>query len=156
LLLRLPGDAGAGQRPPELARHVDVAPTVLALAGLAPASSLRGRVLVTPDGTLAPAPPVDAVAETYLGRHRLQALVTAREKVVVDGRDGAVTVYDTVADPGETVDGAADRPVLAAYARQQLATSRDAIAWAGAARIGGGAIDRETAERLRALGYLHD
>jgi choline-sulfatase len=156
LLLRLPDDAGAGQRATDLARHVDVAPTVLALAGLAPASPLPGRVVVGPDGTLAPAPAVDAVTETYLGRHRLQALVTAREKVVVDGRNAAVTVYDTVADPGETVDRAGERPVLAAYARQQLARSRDAVAWSGAARAGGGAIDRETAERLRALGYLHD
>jgi choline-sulfatase len=155
LLLRLPRGTGAGQRATDLARHVDVAPTVLALAGLAPASSLPGRVLVGPDGTLVPAPAVDAVTETYLGRHRLQALVTAREKVVVDGRDGTVTVYDTVTDPGETVDRTAERPVLAAYARQQLATSRDAVAWAGAARSGG-TLDRGTAERLRALGYLHD
>jgi arylsulfatase A-like enzyme len=156
LVIRLPRGAGGGRRVTDLARHLDVAPTVLAAAGLAAPESLPGRVLVGPDGQPASAPASEATAETHLSRRRLQALVTADAKVIVDGRDGRVQVFDLAADPGEATDRAAERPVLAGYARQVFAATRDPAAWAGAQRAAPAPLDAATAARLRALGYLHE
>ncbi|HEV7735694.1 MAG TPA: sulfatase, partial [Candidatus Binatia bacterium] len=157
LIVRLPHDAGAGGRVTALSRHVDVAPTMLALAGVVPPTSLPGRILVDADGTPTSAPPLEAIAETYLGRHRLQALVTEREKVVIDGRDGSLRVYDLGANPGETTDRSIDHPILAGYARQTLDATKHTFAWAGGGVPGRApALDPATAERLEALGYLNE
>jgi arylsulfatase A-like enzyme len=135
------------------ARGLDVAPTLLRLAGLAVPGSMQGRDLLA-DGAAEP-----VVAEAEDGRQ--VAIVDGRWKLIrtlqrfhlVDGfaRDaGAVELYDLVDDPGELRDRAGERPELV----HALATRLEPFARAHAAPARGAAPAPELAAQLRALGYV--
>jgi len=55
-ILHLPGDGAAGRRVPELVAHVDVEPTLLALAGLDPLPGSQGVSLLDPARGTGPVP----------------------------------------------------------------------------------------------------
>jgi arylsulfatase A-like enzyme len=92
------------------ASTLDVAPTVLDLAGIPVPSSMRGRALFT---TAEPAPTY-CICVPEAGRNskyaigRLEALVIPGEKLIVHS-DGAVEYYDLETDPYETNDLAAEK-----------------------------------------------
>jgi arylsulfatase A-like enzyme len=128
---------------------VDVAPTLLDLAGVAAPSSFGGRSLAAAlaGGNLEPVPVVSEIFQTTKSppRHRL-AVVGADEKIVLSP-GGEVSRFDLRLDPGEA------EPLPAA--REDL--WRALGPFAGAIDLGSvpeaPEIDAETRERLRALGY---
>jgi len=141
----------AGVVEPRLVRLADVAPTLLALAGLPPLDGVSGASLLPAPG--APREPGAGVAwvETLapqldLGWSPLLGVRTPEHKYV---RAPRPELYELASDPGETRNLAAERPDLVA--------ELDALVAARAAgqraqpNLG---VDAETAERLRALGYL--
>lgn len=134
---------------PDPVRLVDVTPTILELLGLEPRHGaslrplLRGKHLKLP-----------VLAETFYPRHHygwseLFALRDDRFKLV---RAPRPELFDVSRDAGERED-------LAADARERVASLDGALA-ALLSRHGGdeakapAALDAETEERLRALGYL--
>jgi arylsulfatase A-like enzyme len=137
------------------ARGLDVAPTLLRLAGLPVPASMQGRDLLAPGG----APPEAVLAEAEDGRQvaivdgRWKLIRTLRRFHLVDGfaRDaGAVELYELRDDPGELHDRAAERPDVVAA----LATRLEPLARAHAAATPGAAPSPELAAQLRALGYV--
>jgi len=135
---------------------VDVAPTVLAAAGLPVVPAMQGHALPV-DGAEAPAR--DAVlAETALGDGALHAIRSPGWKLVT-ATPGApagvppVQLFDLTSDPGETTDVAAVDAVRVEELRAAL--GRKIVAARARAGIAAeGAVDDTTKDRLKALGYL--
>lgn len=145
LVLRLPGGRGGGGRAPDLARLLDVTPTVLALAGLPADPALPGMALVDASGV--PSPPAhEARAWTGVSRPAVSGLDAPPWKVVLAGA-GRVEAYDLATDPAERRNRSAEVPVLVGYARRRLADV------APRRRPPAAPIDPDVAERLRRLGY---
>jgi tetratricopeptide (TPR) repeat protein len=146
LIIRSPGVAPAERR--DAASLIDLAPTVLALAGR-PAAQLPGRNLLGP-----PATDPETYAESEYPRVAAwapsRALVRERWKLVA-GTPPAL--YDLAADPGEARDLAGTQPALAQAMSARLATIR-AQGGATSAANPSTPIPEETARRLRSLGYV--
>jgi len=135
LLLRLPGDAGAGSVVDEPVSLLDVAPTLLALAGLAPWPDAEGRPL--PGVLAAPRPPRELAFDAmFLGPDRSALLrdgfkyvwthprgwlgFQAWEPAPGLGGRGEPLLFDVAGDPAETRNLAAAEPERAADLRARL------------------------------------
>jgi choline-sulfatase len=141
---------GAGRVSTTVARGIDLLPTLLDYAGIAPRADLEGRSL-RPAAEGRPMADAPAYAESLypereFGWAPLHAWRTARYKLIEAPRP---ELYDLEADAGERTNRAADEPVRVEELRRvlQSALSRPAPA-------AGAEVDPETAERLRALGYV--
>jgi arylsulfatase A-like enzyme len=153
LVVRLPGGASRGTRLDAPARQIDIAPTILAAAGVPVPPGMRGVPLLPPLGQ----GPREAVSQTILGHVDVIALTTAEWKIVHNvRREGdCFELYALADDPDERRDLAAERPVLVGYGRQILArTAVDVPRASCSTGETGIVLDDETAMRLRALGYV--
>lgn len=126
--------------------NLDLLPTLLDYAALPRPPSLEGRSLRA--HLEGPAPPAAEVSSMI---NTVRALVVGRHKVTLDLGLRRATLYDLVADPGETTDLAERDPrrtreLLGRLQRRLRAVEPDADA--GAAR------GLEAERRLRSLGYL--
>jgi len=134
---------------------VDVFPTVLAMAGIDSKARVHGRSLVPLMFRLGPLEEVDAYSESMtaslqFGWSPLRSLRSARYKFIQAPRP---ELYDLALDPGEATNVFAEHPAVAAGMNRELErladeTGRDAPAPEAAN------LDRETMERLAALGYI--
>jgi tetratricopeptide (TPR) repeat protein len=133
-----------------VARGIDVAPTLLDLAGVAAPAGVEGRSLrAAAQGTEmadAPAYAESLFAAIHLGWAPLHAWRTARFKLVDAPRP---ELYAVDRDPGESKDLATAHPDVVEKLRAPLRAMLEA-AVAPAAR----APDAEATEKLRSLGYL--
>ena len=148
LVVRLPGGARGGERIARTAQHIDIAPTVLDLAGIDRSDGLEGRSLL--DDARRDAPEVLSQLD-HLG-FVFDGVTTPRWKAIRSLSDPApglapIAVYDRARDPDERQDVAPTHPVVAGYARQQL---RAAVATVRP----GPQVPPDKLERLRALGYI--
>lgn len=151
LVFRLPGQVAAGEVREEAVTLADVAPTVLALAGLPATPGVDGRDLFGPS-----APnrgPLGAISEAPRRRFGWAPLIAVREdgwKFIAAPRPELYRISD---DPGERVDRSAGEPEravgLARTARVIETTLRARLAARGAAEPGS-----EVRARLSALGYV--
>lgn len=158
-LLRVPLIVRAPGRPPQgrvdqPVSAVDVAPTLLALAGLPRPEGMDGRPLPQLGFDSRPADaPVFAQCNDELavrvGRHKL---LTSRAP------EGTTLLFDLQADPGEKANLLPNEKATAASLQRHAADYwRRAPAPAAAAKAGKPAVkelDEGTKERLRALGYI--
>ena len=104
-IITAPGALAApagGQRLPQLASLLDLAPTTLALVGARAPSQYEGQSLLD-------ARPRPARFSTEQGR-RWAGLRDGRWKLIVDEESGRAQLYDLETDPGERVDLAGARP----------------------------------------------
>jgi arylsulfatase A-like enzyme len=152
LVVRWPGaPAGvAGRRVPDAVRLMDVAPSLLELAGVAPPPGFQGRSLVPwlRGETLPPAPVLAELAHsrTWI-RHPWKLIHHPREK--------RSELFELASDPGEQTDLAAERPgrrgQLESELRQALAAAdRNPVEPVNPTHVA----DDELREQLRALGYV--
>jgi arylsulfatase A-like enzyme len=143
----------------EPARGIDVAPTILALAGLPLAPGMRGRDLFAsgPDG------PVTAQsgggAQAMVVRDGWKLIRTLTPIYYVDDftrEAGDLELYDLAADPGERRNAAGDAPARVTALDETLRTAlaADARALAAAPRVGKGEAAPDLEAQLRALGYV--
>jgi arylsulfatase A-like enzyme len=134
------------------ARHLDVAPTALALMGVPPPPDMRGRnLLAADDASAGGCPALPSVAESPAYGPDARAVTWKGRKLILRS-DGVQLLFDLRADPEERHDLAAREPGLVAGLRDLLdrqVASTDAREPATAA-----AIDQETRKQLQALGYL--
>jgi arylsulfatase A-like enzyme/Flp pilus assembly protein TadD len=145
LIMAGPGvSVGEHRRPVSI---VDVAPTVLRLAGLAVPAGMQGRDLLS--GT---SEPHEAYAETVyprtLGWSPLAALVEDRWKIIAPEGAGE-ELYDLERDPAERENAAGRKPDVVQAAAARLAAIKRAEAAPASAPA-----SAEARERLRALGYV--
>jgi arylsulfatase A-like enzyme len=143
LMVKLPGEPP--RRVSDLVELIDLAPTILELAGIAPPASMQGRSL------FAPHPERIAFSRTVWKRARYSAR-TDRYKLIWDSRTGATELYDLEADPGETETIDARSPFVAGHLEHEL------FAWLRAqealrADADAATISDEERRRLESLGY---
>ncbi|HET7747629.1 MAG TPA: sulfatase, partial [Vicinamibacteria bacterium] len=130
-----------------LAGGVDVAPTLLDAAGIAPPADLDGRSLLSP----APGGPRAIYMESMAPRRWWGAseLVGLRDERWLFVRSPRPELYDVTVDPAESRNLAASHPERVAEMEARLA----ALALSEPP-VPSPEVDGETAARLRALGYL--
>ena len=155
LIVVAPLDGLAGKRVPAQVRTADVFPTILDLAGVGPDGETQGRSLVPSMFRPGAGREVPAYAESMapniqFGWSPLQLLRTARYKYIDAPR---AELFDIVADPGETANLIAGKPDIARKMKADLdelieETGRGAPAPQAAN------LDKETMDRLTALGYV--
>ena len=146
LLIARPDGKGAGTDVAATVRHVDIAPTLLELAGL-DASGLDGAPL----GPRLAGGARAAYSETWyprlhFGWSELTSVAEGRWHYIGGPRP---ELYDLEADPRETTNLAGDPARPGAAMARYLSEQR-----AGETTAATGATSREAEERLRALGYL--
>jgi arylsulfatase A-like enzyme len=151
LLVHAPGRVPAGVRVDAQVRTIDVAPTLLAFAGLPrvpgiqgeplfplDAGALEGRVARSAVGLNDSAPDQDFAAVASEGR-----------LYILERRSGTVEFYDLRSDPGARLNLGRGHPEAARFA---ALLAEDTSAGAS----GGVQIDPALREELEALGYLED
>jgi arylsulfatase A-like enzyme len=153
LVVRPPGGGPSAYRT-DTVSLIDVAPTILAAAGGRAPVGWQGAVIVDDHG--APVPQLDRMVLSDLARNRRlprsDALAGSRWKIVVNIDTGVAELFDLRKDPRERVDLAADNARLAGafFARleatiRSLPPAPDTVA---------PAVDEQTTEQLRLLGYV--
>ena len=164
LLIRLPGARRAGRVVQAPVALVDVAPTLLELAGLPPVDSFAGESLLRwiESGT-EPQLPRPIYFETPDRRIGLRGLRAGRWKLIASDTGGTPALYDVEDDPDEQRNLATARPARAAALAAQLTDWVEAME-AEAERAGWLAVHNAEApdlsdvqrETLRALGYIEE
>jgi arylsulfatase A-like enzyme len=180
LIVVLPGSVAPSQRVDALAQNIDIAPTLLALAGIDRLQAVDGRPLLvarpgpTPPGaapfTPAPGRPFVVAESDYQLIHpenrrfyiqgpsgKWASVSDGRWKIIQIPRPGGefLELYDLVADPGETrnlVEGGVVPEERAALLRELRRFVDYELGPAGREPA---EIDPEQLRRLRSLGYVN-
>ncbi len=154
LIIKYPGNAHAGLVDREFARGLDLAPTVLDVAGVPVPETMQG-VSLRPGATLPRAELVFA-EEDYAG-NSIRAVRAGQHKLIIANEGNprglpAVALFDLAADPGEQRNLAAAEPDTVRQLRAELDRI---LAFAEAQAVAGQSreLDAVTRERLRQLGY---
>jgi arylsulfatase A-like enzyme len=164
LLVKLPGAASAGRRVDRPVSLVDLAPTILELAGVSPGlaggsgSSLVPLMNAADDSDDAEVLALRINRKKYFrpwkeGRGDVNVVVRRGElKAIWNAELDTVELYDLGADPTESNDLATDLPELAAELRMVAGDWLEACG----GDVGSESTDLsdDTRERLRALGYV--
>lgn len=152
LIIKYPGGAQAGTVVSDLARSLDIAPTILDAAGVPIPETMMGRSLWS-DAV----PPVYAFAEEDHEGNVLHALRSATHKLILANEDNprglpAEELFDLRADPDEQQNLFAAQLEQAQMLRQIL---RETVTLALKHAVAGetGELDAVLQEKLRDLGY---
>jgi len=108
LLIRIPGGAHAGTVVDAPVRQIDIAPTVLDVAGIDPPEGFQGKPLLPPPPP--GAPPSACVAEFLLYGSERKSVRVGRYKLVTDEWRRPFALYDLREDPAERKDVLATQP----------------------------------------------
>jgi arylsulfatase A-like enzyme len=163
-IVRYPGQVPAGQVLADPVMNLDLAPTLLGLAGLAPPREMSGRDLSRALTSAAAIEPRPILAEQHgapgAGQGDAYALIDGRQKMIwhqtpIAGRP-AIEIYDLDADLGDRRDVSRSQQALAERARSRIQSLlRDLEAQRARHGASGGAtISAADLPNLRALGYL--
>jgi arylsulfatase A-like enzyme len=145
LLVKLPFSRAAGSRVAGLAAMVDLAPTVLEIAGLERPSRMQGSSLL---------PALESGAAIRQATHIQQTIVRGDSWKYFAGES---VLYDLRTDPRETTDVAAEQPSLVESARRYLdwAKSVDRLAReSGPSSESRLTLSVEETRALESLGYV--
>lgn len=163
LIVKLPGLAQGGTRNADLARHVDVTPTLLHLAGLEKSPQMTGQILYDPATGFTNGSTDYAYAENDFEGNVLRAVQSKTEKTIEteetsEDRLAPVEFYDLAQDPAEknnlAADAAHQEPLQAL--RKTIADYQDTIEQNAAEPQRAGKVDAATEDQLNAIGYLGD
>jgi arylsulfatase A-like enzyme len=152
MILRLPGGSPGGIRLRGAARHIDLLPTLLDAAGLAPPVGLEGRSLM---GAVRGRDLDDAPSFAFvdLNGHVGGSIEDAEWKLIEALRPVARTSLFARSDPEEQRNLAASDPILAGWMAARL-RSESARGRARRLETKRTAIDPELEAQLRAMGYV--
>mgnify|MGYP005841573085 CR=1 FL=1 len=155
LVTKLPGGRHAGTRVATTASLIDLAPTILRVAGLSPPASFRGTSLLPPMASMSGSTKREE-DEVVISMRDVEGLapsaISARSdrfKLIGDW------LFDLVEDPGETKDVASAHPTIVERLARERSTAvslaRQIDEGSAAARD---SLSPETISELRALGYV--
>ena len=145
------GRSRAGRRVPALVRSIDLAPTLLAAANVPPLPGAQGRNLLPLVDGREPGPG-EAYSETYFPRlymnwAALRSIQDDRWKFV---DAPSPELYDLRDDARELANLAPREPARTAALKRAF----DTLTGGGEGPVAPGRIDRDTAQKLAALGYI--
>ncbi len=145
LAIKFPDSVGAGRRVQDLARGIDLLPTVVDVLGIDNPGTFEGRSLLESAGDERP-----ETLFTIAQRDRWQeknplAIRTLRWKLY-DNK-----LFDLIVDPLELVDRSAEQPAIRQMLERNLQAALDTRAPLATESI---ELDEATLEQLRALGYI--
>lgn len=146
LMIRAPSGVGAGERIARPVQLVDLAPSLLELAGLPIPDSMDGQPLLSESGERAP-----VLSSLFYGRSRLRSAREYPWKLVRDERKDVDFLYD-VRQEGAPIDPMAFPE--AAATRDRLAAALDSHSAEPAVATDRPAIDGPLRDALRELGYV--
>lgn len=145
LMLKLPGQLP--RRVDDVVELIDLAPTILELAGVDVPASMQGRSLLDPGRDRV------AFTRTVWKRARYSAR-NDRYKLIWDSRTGVSELYDLEADPVEARNIYAERDFVSGYLEQRLlGWLRDQEARRGWGSSDSAEMTEEERRRLQSLGY---
>jgi len=138
----------AGAVDPTLVSTVDVAPTLLAAAGVEPPAIMEGRNVLAPDAT-----PWAEQRIFAQYRNAIYSVRTPRFKLI-SGAGGSRMLFNLVRDPGERYNLVDRRPEHTTALAAELDAWRQARPLLADSASSTTDLDPATEDRLRALGYL--
>lgn len=151
LIVRLPGGQQAG-RIPDIVDSVDLAPTLMELAGVAAPASVQGESLVPMilgDGQ----PPYLAYTASREGNGAWGVAMAGYRMVVREGA-GSPALYDLASDPLEQTDVAGENARQLEVLGTRLAEWKDMVGKASFDPEKQQEVDEDTLEQLKGLGYI--
>ena len=157
LIVRSPAISSEKATPDELCSLVNLAPTLLSIAGIAPSSDFAGRSLLPTmgDGGMAPSAVYSEFVDSPATESK--ALRRGQMKCIWRRDTNKVELYDLAVDPRERRDLAAQSPHWAAELRHELEVwqrQQGEVAKVIRGREPAGVqMSDEVRERLRTLGY---
>ncbi len=161
LMIRPPGGMRAGRRLAEPVSLIDVAPTLLELAGLSPPPDFEGRSWAAFLRGTGAVPGRPIIVDEELDVFRMAAVIDGDAKLIADYRRRTFRFYDLASDPDEQHAETAKSPdALAEPARRLERVLRREITRARRNRPEDGAttnsedIDEALRQQLEALGYM--
>ncbi len=155
LVLRFPGRLEPGRRVAHQTRMIDLAPTLLELAGLAGLPNAMGRSLVPLARGEAPTWDTTAVSELFSLGRALRGARTLETKLLVDEGQGLAVAYDLLRDPGE-LEPRSPAPLEVEQLRRVERALDVARALTPGAAPAAAALPAEVQGQLEALGYTDD
>lgn len=161
LIMKLPGNQHAAERNTGLARHVDLAPTILHFAGAPKSDAMKGQSLFDAAGAFTNASVEYSYAHNDFEGNLLHAIHTADAKLITANPDNKshlapVELYNLANDPHETANLAGDAahaPMQTELERvlQQFEQGMEATSAQPGASV---PLSDETKRQLEAIGYL--
>ena len=158
LIVKLPGNAKSGTRNDDLARHVDIAPTMLHYAGAPKGQAMTGQSLFDADNATTNASIICAYAENNFEGNVLRAVRTRGAKVINANADNIsglaeVEAYDILVDPGEQ-NNVAGNAVFELTLQECIDTYQAATQENAAEPAADAEVTEELQDELESLGYL--
>lgn len=147
LLVKLPNDAHAGRRVDALTAMMDILPTVLQVVGAETPPGVVGASLL-------PIVEGRSPGRSFVYVWGIPEKLRTREWSLLRGEDGSTELYDTVRDPGETTDVAADRPAVVHALSRQLDAIKLSQTPPDPKKNPKADLSPEVVDQLEALGYL--
>ena len=140
-----------------LIEALDILPTISAYLGLEPNPIWQGRNILNPE-RLEERPAFSKTLGVWPGSLMgTETVIQGRFKLIHKIRKGKMELYDVLADPGDLIDLASDRPELVrelSALLQEHAEQNASLVELYEIEDLETTLDEETIERLRQLGYL--
>lgn len=152
LLIKFPGNAGAGRAVDAPVSLVDLVPTIRAALGQPPIDGLPGEDLAAMLGR-GGAPERELYCELAESGARLHCAIAYPWKLVQNETSGTARLYDVSRDPGEDDDVAAAHPDVVERLKEALSVS-DVKGGAMWPAPGSASVSADELSRLRSLGYV--
>ncbi|MFN0009687.1 MAG: sulfatase [Planctomycetota bacterium] len=152
LIVRWPGRLQAGTLVRDQVRLVDLAPTILSLAGITQRPPMQGRD-ISPLLRGEPMTPEPALIELLVDRNDIRGSRGEAEKVISWRHAGTSFLYDLVRDPGEAAPIAEPSPRLSAALQRLQRELERTSGFARESQAGRVEIAPDLARRLGVLGY---
>lgn len=161
IVMKLPGGAHAGERNAGLARHIDIAPTMLQFAGLPKGARMPGQAVLDSAGAFTNTNVPYAYSSNDFEGNTLKAVRSKEMKLIHANPDNVshlapVEFYDLANDPKEKKN-VADAPEYGERktALEQVLEEYQRVVKENAAEPSGAApASSELNEQLKSLGYL--
>ncbi len=156
LIIKAAGSAWKGKVIREQVRGVDIAPTILQLAGLRVDDQIQGRGLLSLIRGRWNQPELAAYSETYYPYYHFQwsPLFSMRTRGFKYIDAPKPELYDLASDAGERRNIIGDRPSMSAYLQETLEGEYQKFSAGRDEPPEPEQMDRATIERLKSLGYL--
>lgn len=160
-LVKLPGNASAGRTSEALVRHVDLGPSLLALAGLEVPAAMQGKPLFESGGAMIEPDTWFVFSQEDFEGNVLESVRTLDGKLIRANPDNPrglapLEYYDIARDPREQVNVSGQGIPQESDLLQAMEGMEPVLKENAAEPEQGGALTQEQRDNLNAIGYLQN